>query len=115
MPPGTAFFIPAPKGQRDFLYPYHNDSIRNQPHAKRSPLPRPSRIAEEDSLLDKDLMMLPEKKEGWVNIYKSDNGTYYTGAIFYEKNDALVNTSEIEITTGIPRDCIDTVKIEWEE
>ena len=62
-----------------------------------------------------DLMMLPEKKEGWVNIYKSDNGTYYTGAIFYEKNDALVNTAEIEITTGIPRDCIDTVKIEWEE
>ena len=64
---------------------------------------------------DLDLMMLPEKKEGWVNIYKSDNGTYYTGAIFYEKNDALVNTAEIEITTGIPRDCIDTVKISWEE
>ena len=64
---------------------------------------------------DKDLMMLPEKEEGWVNIYKSDNGTYYTGAIFNEKNDALVNTAEIEITTGIPRDCIDTVKIEWEE
>ena len=62
-----------------------------------------------------DLMMLPEKKEGWVNIYKSDNGTYYTGAIFYEKNEALVNTAEIEITTGIPRDCIDTVKINWEE
>ena len=50
-----------------------------------------------------------------MNIYKSDNGIYYTGAIFYEKNDALVNTAEIEITTGIPRDCIDTVKIEWEE
>ena len=64
---------------------------------------------------DNDLMMLPEKKEGWVNIYKSDNGTYYTGAIFYEKNDALVNTAEIEITTGIPRDCIDTINISWEE
>ena len=62
-----------------------------------------------------DLMMLPEKKEGWVNIYKSDNGIYYTGAIFYEKNDALVNTAEIEITTGIPRDCIDTINISWEE
>ena len=65
--------------------------------------------------LDNDLMMLSEKKEGWVNIYKSDNGTYYTGAIFYEKNDALVNTAEIKITTGIPIDCIDTVKINWEE
>ena len=64
---------------------------------------------------DNDLMMLREKHEGWVNIYKSDNGTYYTGAIFNEKNDALVNTAEIEITTGIPRDCIDTVKISWEE
>ena len=64
---------------------------------------------------DDDLMMLPEKEEGWVNIYKSDNGTYYTGAIFNEKNDALVNTAEIEITTGIPRDCIDTVKINWED
>ena len=62
-----------------------------------------------------DLMMLSKKKEGWVNIYKSDNGTYYTGAIFYEKNDALVNTAEIKITTGIQIDCIDTVKITWEE
>lgn len=64
---------------------------------------------------ENDLMMLSKKKEGWVNIYKSDNGTYYTGAIFYEKNDALVNTAEIKITTGIPIDCIDTVKINWEE
>lgn len=62
-----------------------------------------------------ELAILPERKEGWVNIYKSDNGTYYTGAIFYEKNDALVNTAEIEITTGIPRDCIDTINISWEE
>ena len=87
-----------------------------------------SRISEEVALFDidgravtsdidskLDLMMLSKKKEGWVNIYKSDNGTYYTGAIFYEKNDALVNTAEIKITTGIPIDCIDTVKINWEE
>ena len=72
-------------------------------------------IVDSQNPRDEDLMMLPEKKEGWVNIYKSENGTYYTGAIFGEEIAALVNTSEIEITTGNIGDYIDTFKIRWEE
>lgn len=51
-----------------------------------------------------DLMMLPEKKEGWVNVYKSgllDTKSYPT------KKEAFNKAS--------PRDYVDTVKISWEE
>lgn len=50
---------------------------------------------------DCDLMMLPEKKEGWVNIY-DDTPIYDT------KEEALNRRSEI-------RGYIDTVKVSWEE
>lgn len=48
-----------------------------------------------------DLMMLPEKKEGWVNLY-DDMPIYDT------KEEALSRTSKI-------RGLIDTVKVSWEE
>lgn len=51
-----------------------------------------------------DLMMLPEKKEGWVNVYKDgllDTKSYNT------KKEAFDKAS--------PRDYVDTVKINWEE
>ena len=47
-----------------------------------------------------DLMMLPEKKEGWVNVYKD--------SVFDTKDEALIGRSEI-------RGYIDTIKISWEE
>ena len=49
---------------------------------------------------DDDLMMLPEKKEGWVNVYKD--------SVYDTKDDALIGRSEI-------RGYIDTIKISWEE
>ena len=49
---------------------------------------------------DNDLMMLPEKKEGWVNVYKD--------SVYDTKDDALIGRSEI-------RGYIDTIKISWEE
>ena len=49
---------------------------------------------------DNDLMMLPEKKEGWVNVYKD--------SVYDTKDEALIGRSEI-------RDYIDTIKISWEE
>lgn len=52
---------------------------------------------------DNDLMMLTEKKEGWVNVYEND-----ICGIHQTKEEALVN-----INTG--GNYIDTVKIEWEE
>ena len=51
-----------------------------------------------------DLMMLPEKKEGWINVYKGgllDTKSYST------QKEALDKASS--------EDYIATVKIEWEE
>ena len=47
-----------------------------------------------------DLMMLPEKKEGWVNVYKD--------SVYDTKDEALIGRSE-------SRGYIDTIKISWEE
>ena len=49
---------------------------------------------------DKDLMMLPEKKEGWVNVYKE--------RIYDTKEEAIEATYD-----GVTY--VDTVKISWEE
>ena len=48
-----------------------------------------------------DLMMLTEKKEGWVNVYSNCLGGPYES-----KENALKQKM---------KDCIDTVKITWEE
>lgn len=47
-----------------------------------------------------DLMMLSEKKEGWMNLYKS--------AIWSTKEEAMKYRNKCN-------DYIDTIKIEWEE
>ena len=49
---------------------------------------------------DLDLMMLPEKKEGWVNVYRD--------SVYDTKDKALIGKSEI-------RGYIDTIKISWSE
>ena len=49
---------------------------------------------------DYDLMMLSEKKEGWVNVYKD--------TVYDTKDEALIVRSE-------SRGYIDTIKINWEE
>ena len=51
-----------------------------------------------------DLMMLPEKKEGWVNVYK--------GGLLDTKS---YNTKKEAFDKASPKDYIDTVKIEWYE
>lgn len=51
-----------------------------------------------------DLMMLPEKKEGWVNVYK--DGLLGT-RVHNTKKEAFDNAS--------PKDYVATVKINWEE
>ena len=51
-----------------------------------------------------DLMMLPEKKEGWVNVYKGgllDTKSYPTKKEAFDK--------------ACPEGYVDTVKISWEE
>ena len=52
-----------------------------------------------------DLMMLPEKKEGWVNVYK-DGDNNYRSTIYTNEKVALSRKGSA---------CITTIKISWEE
>ena len=61
---------------------------------------------------DNDLMMLPEKKEGWVNIYRDCNGANIT------KDDNIYSSKEAAIASAqiIDRDnYVATTIINWEE
>ena len=51
-----------------------------------------------------DLMMLPEKKEGWINVYK--------GGLLDTKS---YNTKKEAFDKASPEDYVDTVKINWSE
>ena len=54
-----------------------------------------------------DLLFAPEKKEGWVNLYKDAIDHIYTGSVFDSKEEAENYASK--------KDFLATVKIEWEE
>ena len=57
-----------------------------------------------------DLFFVPEKHEGWINIYKSNYGGYELSQVYQRKEDAetekYINDSDVYVTT---------TKIEWEE
>ena len=55
-----------------------------------------------------DLMMLSEKKEGWVNVYKGIDGITFSKYPYQSKEEAIKSA-------GIMSNRIDTVKICWEE
>ena len=55
-----------------------------------------------------DLMMLTEKKEGWVNVYKEDD-SYTTSEEIYESKEKASKANLYEEAY------LTTVKIEWEE
>ena len=63
-----------------------------------------------DTENNNDLMMLPEKKEGWVNVYDADTTFYFVeGMVYNTKEEAIKHINhDNEIYTT-------TVKIEWEE
>lgn len=54
----------------------------------------------------RDLFFAPEKKVGWVNVYKNMYGAYVLGELFIGKEHEEVTTSLTYIATS---------KIEWEE
>lgn len=58
---------------------------------------------------DKDLMMLPEKHEGWINVIKNQDNYYYCKGVFDTEEYARNNEANY---TGL---AVATVKIEWEE
>ena len=53
-----------------------------------------------------DLFFAPEKKEGWINLYKDVEGNYVTSQVYERKESAEASSC---------RTCIATIKIEWEE
>ena len=55
-----------------------------------------------------DLMMLPEKKEGWVNVYKGVDGVTFSKHPYTSKDEAIKKS-------GILFGRIDTIKVSWEE
>ena len=55
-----------------------------------------------------DLFFVPEKKEGWINIYKA-NSIILPGAQVYSTKEGA------EAVVGDRSDYISTVKIQWEE
>lgn len=56
-----------------------------------------------------DLMMLPEKHEGWINVIKNQDNYYYCKGVFDTEEYARNNEANY---TGL---AVATVKIEWEE
>ena len=64
-----------------------------------------------DKQSDDDLMMLPEKYEGWINLYKDkDINTIFT------KNDSVYSSREtaIEAAKNFKNHYVTTIKIEYE-
>ena len=64
-----------------------------------------------------DLMMLPEKKEGWINIYNADTTFYYVDGRVFETKDGAVQKAkeEVEKEQREKNEYIDTIRVEWEE
>ena len=65
-------------------------------------------IVDSQNPKDEDLMMLPEKKEGWVNVYKGIDGVTFSKYPYTSKDEAI---KESDILFGR----IDTIKVSWEE
>lgn len=56
-----------------------------------------------------DLMMPPEKQDGWINLYKSGKNVHTGGTIFDSKDAAMIAASCDE------DNYLKTIKINWEE
>ena len=70
-----------------------------------------------NSQSDYDLMMFPEKKEGWINIYDADTTFRYVDGRVYETKDEAVQKAKEEIAKELrgKNEYIDTIRVEWEE
>lgn len=68
-------------------------------------------LIENDTPYKDGLMMLPQKKEGWVNVYKS----YNVGKKIPCMASIYPTKEEAKKSSVVGFDYVDTVKIEWEE
>lgn len=63
-------------------------------------------MIEDDATYKDDLMMLPQKKEGWINLCKNNHGDTLAVGVFPSREEAVSNC---------PPSYLSTIKIEWEE
>lgn len=72
-------------------------------------LTKKGRFSDGEADSGKDLFMVGEKKEGWINIYEASKERCI-GAVYNSKETAMrMKVNEKDIT------CITTVRVEWEE
>lgn len=72
-------------------------------------LTKEGRFSDGEADSSKDLFMVEEKKEGWINIYEASKERCI-GAVYNSKETAMrMKVNEKDIT------CITTVRVEWEE
>lgn len=72
-------------------------------------LTKKGRFSDGEADSGKDLFMVGEKKEGWINLYKGITERYI-GCVYSTKKEAIYKI--IKDGNAI---YIDTVKVEWEE
>ena len=58
---------------------------------------------------ENDIMMLTEKKEGWINLWRHESGTVHPDGNVYSSKEEAVKIGSRDYNY------VDTVKIEWEE
>ena len=64
-----------------------------------------------DNEVPRDLFFAPEKHEGWLNIYRSDEcGFYMRGTSPYKSKEEADKVAKAN-----PKTFFTTVKVEWEE
>lgn len=57
-----------------------------------------------------DLFFAPEKKEGWLNLYKDENGRVAIGTVY-----PIESEKDAKMESKYIKDYVATCKIEWEE
>lgn len=62
---------------------------------------------------NKDLVMVSEKKQGWINFYRRA-GRIMTGTYVYETEE-MAKSNTRGVTGERDPDYIDTIRVEWEE
>lgn len=63
----------------------------------------------DDILVDADLVFAPEKKEGWINLYRTETSSQYVTSNPYNSEEKAIEIGRNS------ENYIATTKIEWEE
>lgn len=85
--------------------------VKDSDSSKEFPmsLTEKGRFSDGEADSSKDLFMVVEKKDGWMNIYKK-TGQVMNSSIYSTKEEAMFKINKDRDITYI-----DTVKVEWEE